>query len=233
MLIAGIIIAVLAAVGSIQTMRANKWEREHLQLEGKLEEQRADQDEMYAVASKMRAEYRLELAVEAERREALQEEIKKITKESNRAKVALEEEKKQTATLLPIDVVIDINERIGDESQYTAGGLFIFTRVGVNRTLDLFKDGEFRLAENNRLKVANNLYWAASVSFKASLEASKQTAARYLNGWEDCRETLETALDDRETLKKIAGANIWKGRVQGAVGGSIITIVAGKILGVF
>ncbi len=42
---------VLAIIGGIENYRANKWEAEALRLDGKLEEQTADQNKLYADAA--------------------------------------------------------------------------------------------------------------------------------------------------------------------------------------
>ncbi len=51
--------------------------------------------------------------------------------------------KGETAALPATDLIIHINARIGSGNSWpTAGGLFSFTRVGAENTLNLFLDGE-------------------------------------------------------------------------------------------
>lgn len=230
--IVSIITAIIIAVGAIQTWRANYWQKEHLRLEGKLEEQRADQDKLWAEALKKDGQREIEKAVEQAERERLEARIQRVIREGEMAKRALEREKQRTATLPPTELVAQINERIGEESSLTAGGLFLFTRTGANRTLDRFKDGEFHLSEYTRLKGAMTDHDAEVASFNVSLGECEATQAANLTGWDDCRETLGTALDDIDTLKKVSKASVWRGRKQGA----FWTIIIGgglKLLGVW
>jgi len=142
-----IISIIIAIVGGIQTIRANRWEKEALRLDGKLAEQRADQDKLYSDREIERADRRVKEAEEKKKREALESRIQEVIQARDKAKQALETEKAKTVALPPTELVQAINQRIGDESSLTGAGLFLFTRLGTNRTLDRFKDGEFYLSE--------------------------------------------------------------------------------------
>ena len=213
------------AIGGVQSCRANRWEKKHFVLEGKLEEQQKDQDKLYGEAEKERAERNLERAAEKEKRAELEASIKKAQEEGRQAKRALVAEKKKTATLPPTELVEQITERIGDEVTLTASKLYLFTRVGTERTLDRFKDGEFYLSEYNKQVGIIEDYLKKETSFDTDLASCDEEKATNLVGWDDCRETLATAQKDIKTLKKVGKASVWKGRKQGAV--VVAIIVAG------
>ena len=114
----------------------------------------------------------------------------------------------------------------------TGAGLFLFTRLGTNRTLDRFKDGEFYLSEYNKFQGVLADHETEVESFNTSIGECEDTAATNLKGWDDCRETLATALTDIEAQKKVARASVWRGRKQGA----FWTIIIGgglKIMGLW
>ena len=227
-----IISILVAIIGGIQTMRANRWEREALRLDGKLKEQKADQDLLYGEREKERAERRIAEAEEKEKRKELEAEKLRYKKDSERALRALAQEKKKTAAIPPTELVQAINQRIGDESILTGAGLFLFTRLGTNRTLDRFKDGEFYLSEYNKFQGVIADHETEIASFNTSITKCEATAADNLEGWDDCRETLATAITARAADKKTAKASAWRGRKQGA----LWTIIIGgglKLLGVW
>ena len=229
---ASLITIVLIAIGSIQTYRANKWEREALRLDGKLEEQQADQDMLYGEAVKERAAHRIAEAERKKLRAELVAEKKRSKKDRERAKQALAQEKKKTAAMPPTELVAEINQRIGDESILTGAGLFLFTRLGTNRTLDQFKDGEFYLSEYNKFQGVLANHKIEIKSFNDSISECEEAVIDNLMGWEDCRETLATALAGRAADKKMAKASVWRGRKQGAFW--IAVIACGlKLLGVW
>jgi len=213
---AGLITVVLIAIGSIQTYRANKWEKESLRLEGKLAEQKADQDLYYGEVAKSRADRRIKEAEEKVKREELETRIREEKAKSEKARVALAEEKLKTVALEPTELVMQINERIGDESSITEAGFFLFTRLGTNRTLDRFKDGEFYLSEYNRQLGIIKDFKTEKASFETSLNACEEERNDNLIGWDDCRETLATSIANNEALKKASKASVWRGRKQGA-----------------
>lgn len=81
--------------------------------------------------------------------------------------------KGETAALPPDALSGAINVRIGaDQSRPTANGLFSFSRVGTDRTLNLFLDGE-----------AASLSLEASVVEAASLRSAVSLAAGIANDW--------------------------------------------------
>lgn len=227
-----IVSIVVAVVGGIQTIRANKWEREALKLDGKLAEQKADQDKLYGEREIERADRRVKEAEEKKKREALESRIKKVIREGEKAKKALELAKAKTATLAPTALSEQINARIGDESKPTADGFFLFTRLGTNRTLDRFKDGEFHLSEYNKFQGILDDHKLEIESFNESIAECEEAVVDNLMGWEDCRETLATAIAGREADKKTATGNLWRGRKQGA---GAVAVIAGllKIFGVW
>lgn len=224
---------ITAIVGGIQVHRANKWEREALRLDGKLKEQTADQDKLYKEAAKKRKARMEERAAEREKREKLEARILAAKKEGEKAKRALAEEKRKTATLPATELVAQINERIGDESSLTAAGLFLFTRLGTNRTLDKFKDGEFYLSEFNRHKGIIKDHEEKAKSFDKSLGDCEEEAAENLTGWDDCRETLATAIESKEADRKAAKAGARIGKVKAFIGGGLFVFVIDKIFGIF
>jgi len=222
----------VVAYGAIQGVRANKWLKEHHRLEGKLEEQIKDQNLFYGEAERERAVRRLEKAEEKKERKRLEARIQEARKEGEKAKVELEKEKRKTATLPPIGLVMQINERIGEESKLTQSG-FLFSRLGTNRTLDKFKDGEFYLSEFNRhLKIIGD-YETEVISFATSLAKCEEAEITNLKGWDDCRETLDTAIKDNETLKKVAKASVFWATVKGAAGGGLAVLILDRIFGLF
>lgn len=231
-LLAGIAAAALIAFGGIQSCRADKAEREQLRLEGKLEEQMADHDALW---DKMQAERegRAEAeAAEKKKRKNLEARIQKFQRDRVIAKRALAAEKKKTAKLPPTELVAQINERIGDESSLTAGGLFLFSRVGANRTLDRFKDGEFHLSEYIKFQKVIEDHEAEVNSFNTSISECEEEKEENLKGWTECKETLQTALNDIAVLKKIKKSKIWKGRLEGGI--FVIIIVGGtKLFGIW
>lgn len=232
-LLAGIAGILLMVYGGIQAGRANRWEREALRLEGQLEEQLKDQDALYAEAAKEREERAWERAAERKKREDLEAKIRKAKEEEKLAKAELEAEKAKTAALPATDLVQQINERIGEESSLTAGGLFLFTRVGANKTLNRFKDGEFYLGEYNRQKGTIEDYIKKEESWNTDLTEARDSEAKNFKGWEDCRETLATAIKEGEALKKAVRGAKWKARGEGFVGGGLAVFVFGKIFKLF
>ena len=215
-LILTIISIVVAIFGGIQSIRANRWEREAARLDGKLQEQIADQDLLYGEAAKLRAEHRIEEAAEKQVRKDLEARIQKFQKDTIAGKRALREEKEKTVTLPATELVMQINERIGDESSLTGAGLFLFTRLGTNNTLDRFKSGEFYLSlYNKQLKTIGD-HEKKATSFATSLAKCEKAVAKNLEGWDDCRETLATAMTDIVVLEKGKKSSVWRGRKQGA-----------------
>ena len=227
---AGLIVVVLIAIGSLQTCRVGKWQLEAARLDGKLEEQVKDQNLLYGKAKKERATRRIAEAEEKRKRADLEARVQKFQKDTVVAKRVLREEKAKTATLPPTELVAEINQRIGDESSLTQSGLFLFTRVGANNTLDRFKDGEFYLSQYNKQKIAIGDYKAKAESFDKSLAKAQKGEKDNLIGWDDCRETLATAQDDVKKWKKVGKASAWKGRKQGAFWTAVI-FGGGKLLG--
>lgn len=229
---AGLITVVLIAIGSLQACRADKWKLEAARLDGKLQEQVKDQNLLYGQAKKERATRRIAEAEEKKKRADLEARIQKFQKDTVAAKRVLKKEKAKTATLPPTELVAQINQRIGNESALTGAGLFLFTRLGANNTLDRFKDGEFYLSEYNKQKKAIGDYEAKAASFDTSLSVAQKGEKDNLIGWNDCRETLATAQDDIVAQKKVGKASVWRGRKQGAFW---TIIVAGglKLLGVW
>lgn len=223
---------VIAIIGGIQSRRASHWEKESLRLEGKLEEQVADQNLLYAEAEKEREAWAVVEAAEKKKRDDLEARIQKFQEDTVAGKRALREEKEKTVTLPATELVMQINERIGDESSLTGAGLFLFTRLGINRTLDRFKDGEFYLSEYNKFQGVIADHNTEVESFETSIIGFKKSVADNLEGWNDCRETLATAQTSIVAEKKKAKASVWRGRKQGA----FWTIVIGgglKLLGVW
>ncbi len=227
-----IISIVIAIFGGIQTIRADKWEKEALRLDGKLQEQKADQDLVYLQIAKMRAKRRVAEAEEKRARKDLEARIQKYQKDTVAGKRALAQEKKKTVALPPTELVQAINQRIGDESSLTGAGLFLFTRLGTNRTLDRFKDGEFYLSEYNKFQGVIADHKTEIDSFNISIGECEEAVIDNLMGWEDCRETLNTAIAGRAADKKTGKASVWRGRKQGAFW---TIIIAGglKLLGVW
>ncbi len=231
-LILTIISIAIAVFGGIQKIRGDRWEKESLRLDGKLKEQKGDQDLLYLQIAKMRAKRRVAEAAEKQVRKDLEARIQKFQKDTVIGKRALAQEKKRTAAMPPTELVIAINQRIGDESSLTGAGLFLFTRVGTNRALDRFKDGEFYLSEYKKFQGVLADHKTEVDSFNTSIEECEEAVIDNLMGWEDCRETLATAIDDIEVEKKVAKASVWRGRKQGALW---IAIIAGglKLFGVW
>lgn len=228
-----IIAGILAiAYGSIQTHRANRWEREALRLDGKLTEQQADQDKLYKEGAIERAERNVAEAKEKKKRADLEARIQKFQKDTVIGKRALRKEKEKTAVLPPTELVVEINQRIGDESSLTGAGLFLFTRLGANNALDRFKDGEFYLSEFNKFQGVIADHEAEVDSFNTSIGECEKSVFTNLEGWNNCRETLATAQQSIVTEKKKAKASVWRGRKQGAIW--TIVIAGGlKLLGVW
>ncbi len=229
----GIVAMIILALGAgIQGHRASKWEKEALRLDGKLQEQKADQDLMYGEAVKARAERGIKEAEEKQVRKDLEARIQKFQKDTVAGKRALAQEKKKTAAIPPTELVQAINQHIGDESSLTGAGLFLFTRVGTNRTLERFKDGEFYSTEYYKFEGILADHETEIDSFNISITECEEAVIDNLFGWEDCRETLATAIKGREADKKVARAGVWRGRKQGALW---IAVIAGglKLFGVW
>ncbi len=211
-----IISIVIAVFGGIQKIRADRWEKESLRLDGKLTEQKADQDRYYGEAAKTRADRRIKEAAEKQVRKDLEARIQKFQKDTVAGKRALAQEKKKTVALPPTELVQAINQYIGDESSLTGAGLFLFTRVGTNRTLERFKDEEFYSTEYYKFEWILADHEAAIDSFNISITECEEAVVDNLFGWEECRETLNTAIAGRAADKKTAKASVWQGRKQGA-----------------
>lgn len=211
-----IISIVVVIIGGIQTIRANRWEKEALRLDGKFKEQVADQNLLYGEAAKAEATRNLEKAEEERIRKDLEARIQKFQKDTVAGKRALVAEKKKTATMPPTELVEAINQRIGDESSLTGAGLFLFTRLGTNHTLDRFKSGEFYLSEYNKFQGVLDDHKTEIDSFNTSISECEEAVIDNLMGWEDCRETLATAQLSITTEKKKGKASVWRGRKQGA-----------------
>lgn len=211
-----IISIVVVIIGGIQTIRANHWEKEALWLDGKFKEQVADQNLLYGEAAKAEAIRNLEKVEEERIRKDLEARIQKFQKDTVAGKRALAQEKRKTATMPPTELVEAINQRIGDESSLTGAGLFLFTRLGTNRTLDRFKDGEFYLSEYNKFEGVLLDHETEIDSFNTSIGECELAVVENLMGWMDCRVTLDTAQDSILAEKKKAKASVWRGRKQGA-----------------
>jgi len=224
-LLAGIITVAITIFGGIQSCRANKWEAEALRLDGKLEEQVADQDKLYAEAAGARKERAMERAAERLKREGLEADIQRLTREGERAKRALAQEKKKTAKLPPTEMAEELDARVGPKEVSLGGsGLYLFTRVGAERTLNRFRDGEFHLAEYGKYQQVLKEHKLEVDSFNTSIASCEETVAKNLKGWDDCRETLATAQQDIAALQKVKASGVWKGRLQG--GAIAITFIA-------
>ncbi len=224
---------ILTIGGGMAIHRANRWEKEALRLDGKLKEQTADQDKLYAEAAKGREARATEKAAEIELRKQLEARILAAKEEGEKARIALAEEKRKTATLPATELVAQINERIGNESSLTAAGLFSFTRLGTNRTLDKFKDGEFYLSEFNRHLGIIKDHETKAESFDGSLGGCKEEVAINLTGWDDCRETLATAIASKEADRKALKAGARIGKVKAFIGGGLFVFIIDKIFGIF
>lgn len=225
-------IAIVGGIIALSSWRANHWEKEALRLEGKLKEQVAGQNLLYTEAGKKDKARAVEEAKEKQVRKDLEARIQKFQKDTVIGKLALRKEKEKTATLPATELVMQINERIGEESSLTGAGLFLFTRLGTNRTLDRFKDGEFYLSEYNKFQGVLADHNTEVESFKTSIEGYKESATTNLEGWDDCRETLATAQKSIVAEKKKGKASVWRGRKQGAFWA--IVIVGGlKLFGVW
>ncbi len=213
----GIVATIILAIGAgIQGHRASKWEKEALRLDGKLEEKVADQNRYYGEVAKSRAERRLEEAAEKQVRKDLEARIQKFQKDTVAGKRALAQEKKKTTALPPTELVQAINQYIGDESSLTGAGLFLFTRVGTNRTLERFKDGEFYSTEYYKFEWILADHKTEIDSFNTSITECEEAVIDNLMGWEDCREVLVTAQQSVMAEKKKGKASVWRGRKQGA-----------------
>ncbi|MEE9612817.1 MAG: hypothetical protein V3W19_16310 [Desulfatiglandales bacterium] len=207
---------VIAIVGGISSWRAKHWEKVALRLEGKLEEQVVDQNLLYKEAGKEREKRTIAEAKEKQVRKDLEARIQKFQKDTVAGKQALRKEKEKTAAMPPTELVAQINERIGEESTLTGAGLFLFTRLGTNRTLDRFKDGEFYLSEYNKFQGVLTDHENEVKSFNDSIAICEESVATNLIGWDDCRETLATAQLSIIAEKKKGKASVWRGRKQGA-----------------
>lgn len=212
----GILAVLVVAFGVFQSKQADKWQKEALRLDGKLEEQQADQNLLYAENEKKEKARSVVEAEEKKTRADLEARIEKFQKDTVAGKRALKKEKEKTATLPPTELVMQINQRIGDESSLTGAGLFLFTRLGTNNTLDRFKDGEFYLSECSKFQGVIADHEAEVKSFNISIGACEEAVIDNLMGWEDCRETLATAQDSIVAEKKKGKASVWRGRKQGA-----------------
>jgi len=232
-LLLGIISIFITVYAGIQTHRANRAEREQLRLEGKLEEQMSNQDKLFDEAAAARTKRAKERAEERLRRKELEARIQKFKKESEEAKRALEREKEKTAKLPPTELVAEIVERIGFESDLTKSGLYLFTRKGAERTLDRFKDGEFYLSEYSKFQEVIAAHDAEVKSFNESIAECEEEKEGNFAGWEDCRKTLATAIKDKEAIKKAARLSKWRARGEGAVGGALFIFVIDKIFEIF
>jgi hypothetical protein len=228
-----VLATIILAIGAgIQGHRANKWEAEVARLDGKLEEQQADQDKLYGEAAKARATRNVERAEEAAERARLEASIKKARAEGLVAKRALAAEKKKTATLPPTELVKEVAARIGDELTLTGDRLYLFTRTGTERTLNRFKDGEFHLGEYAKYQKVLKDHAIEIASFNESITSCELAVVENLVGWNDCRETLATAQADIIAIKKTKKGGVWRGRKQGAI---VVGIIVGglKLFGVW
>jgi len=214
--ILAVVTIVIAIFGGMQSCRANKAEAEAARLDGKLQEQVKDQNLLYTEAGKKDKARALAEAAEKQVRKDLEARIQKFQKDTVAGKRALRKEKEKTATLPATELVMQINERIGDESSLTGAGLFLFTRIGANNTLDRFKSGEFYLSQYNKFQGVFDDHDAEVKSFNTSIGKLTKSAADNLKGWDDCRVTLDTAQDSIVAEKKKGKASVWRGRKQGA-----------------
>ncbi|KKL08699.1 hypothetical protein LCGC14_2573220, partial [marine sediment metagenome] len=199
---------VITVVGGIGVWQAKHWEKVALRLEGKLEEQVADQNLLYAEAEKKDEARAVAELAEKKKRDDLEARIQKFQKDTVAGKRALRKEKEKTATLPPTELVTQINERIGEESALTSVGLFLFTRIGTTRTLDKFKDGEFYLSEYNKFEGVIADHETEVKSFNESIASCEEAVIDNLMGWEDCREVLATAQTSIVAEKKKGKASV-------------------------
>jgi len=211
----------VGGVCGVQSCRVGKWQLEAARLDGKLQEQVKDQDLLYKKAEKKDGERAVAEAAEKQVRKDLEARIQKFQKDTVAGKRALREEKEKTATLPPTELVVQINQRIGEESKLTQSG-FLFSRLGTDRTLNRFKDGEFHLSQYNKQLKAIKDHKTKAASFTKSLAKCEKARVENLMGWMDCRVTLDTAQEDIKKWKKVGKGNVWKGRKQGALWTAII-----------
>ena len=216
----------------VQSCRVGKLQLEAARLDGKLQEQVKDQNLLYGETEKKDKARALAEAAEKQVRKDLEARIQKFQKDTVVGKRALRKEKEKTAVLPPTELVTQINERIGDESSFTGAGLFLFTRLGANNTLDRFKDGEFYLSEYNKFQGVITDHEAEVASFNTSIGECEKAVVDNLSGWMDCRVTLDTAQEDIKKWKKVGKGNVWNGRKQGALWTAII-LGGFKLVGVW
>lgn len=228
-----IVAVLIVAFGAFQSGRANWWLKEHHKLEGKLEEQLKDQNLLYGEVERERAVRRLEKAEEKKERERLEARIREAKKESDKAKLELEKEKKKTVLLPPNELVLEIAGRIGDQLTLTDDSLYLFTRLGTERTLDRFKDGEFYLSRHNKQLKTIEDHETKATSFAISLAKCEKAEAKNLKGWDDCRETLATAIKDKDVIRKAIKASVFWATVKGVAGGGLAVFILDKIFGLF
>jgi hypothetical protein len=134
--------------------------------------------------------------------------------------------KAETAAFPATDLIIQINARIGSGNSWpTAGGLFSFSRVGTERTFNLFLDGEAS-AENLKSEQA------VSLNLRAALDAAERGAAlcseayalkdgeytRALAAWESDRDALKFL------RRSITGRKV-KSFLTGAAFGAVAVVI--------
>jgi hypothetical protein len=134
--------------------------------------------------------------------------------------------KEETAALPPDALSGAINIRIGaDQSRPTANGLFSFSRVGTERTLNLFLDGEGYSAKYEQER-------AVSSNLRAALDAAERGAALWSEKYSlqdgEYQRALAAWGADKDALKhlrrSIFGRKI-KSFLTGAAFGAVAVIV--------
>lgn len=227
-----VVVAVLLIITFIKDKEADKWYNEHLVLKGKLEVQTEGHTKYVTTTENEKAELRIERDGEKKVRVRLEEDIAGIRASAAVDKRKLIAEKKKTATLPPDEIVIQVNERIGDETTLMEAGFFKVTRKGMNKTLDRFKDGEFNLAQWEKVEKAFSKCGEKNKSFDTTVKNLTIDLGKTQVGWDKCKGTLKTSLEDNEALEKTLKAAKWGATVKG-IGGVTVVVVVLKLLKVF
>lgn len=215
----------------VQSITAHRWGAKYEAANKKFGELQQEYDNFKATAEKEKAQLRADRDKDKQEREELDASIAKLENEKIDLEIRLAREKKKTATLSPDDLAKKLNKRVPNEYSLLQTNDFRLTRVGGEKTLNLFLDGESYLEKyNNQLKISQ-----ADEKKIGSLEESLAKAEKETSITEEelkkCDDSLKACVEAKTALEKSVRSRKWKARFQGALGGSALTVALLKIFG--
>jgi len=215
----------------VQSYLSHRWGAKYDKLNNEFNAKNQEYINFKAAAEKEKAELQAGRDKEKQKRDELDVKIAGLESEKKSLAKNLEQEKKKTKTLSPDDLAKKLNERVPNEYGLLQTGDFHLTRAGGERTLNLFLDGENYFANYNKQLEINKVNEGKVSSLEESLKKAEKEIMLSDETLKKCDESLKACDNAKKALEKSYRAMKWRSRFQGAVGGSVLTVVVLKILG--